>query len=64
MYALSFGFSKKGIAKGNTMKESGTIWYFKRVNGSLRIIKILKTTVQKSRGIPIIKTSTQTFSQF
>jgi|GEM_PF-1471997 len=64
LYAFSFGYSKKGISHGKTMKDSGTIWYFKNINGKLRIVKILKSTVQKIRGIPIMKISTQTFSQF
>jgi len=64
IHALSFGFPKEGISHSKNMKDKGTIWYFKKMNGSLKLVKIIAITAQKKRGIPIIKKIVNSYSNF
>ena len=64
IHAISFGFPEAGISHNNNMKEDATLWYFKKIQGNLGLYKIVEITVQKKRGIPVIKKSTEVFSGF
>ncbi len=62
--AISFGFPEAGISHAKNMKDSGTVWYFKGRAGNMRLVKRYSLTTKKSRGIPIIKLVTTTYSRF
>lgn len=62
--AMALGFPENGISHAKEMKDNATVWYFKTEGGKLRLTGIKKYTVQKKRGIPIIKTVNVKFGNF
>ncbi len=62
--AISFGFPEAGISHARNMKDSGTTWYFTGRGNNMRLVKRLRVTTKKSRGIPVIKVETTTYSRF
>lgn len=62
--AVAFGFPESGISHANEMTDKGTIWYFKKINGKIALVKIIELTAEKKKGIPIIKKVTKEFNRF
>lgn len=63
--AIVLGFPNTGISHAKNMKDSGTIWYFKKNKTcNLTLIRSFSLMAKKSNGVPFVKRTEINYSNF